>query len=233
MQKSKRKKIATDIETQVLYSSRRRCLFCFGLRGDFRTKRGQIAHIDHNSSNSALENLAFLCMPHHDEYDSRTSQSKSLTKDELRKYLTVLTQFILDGGVMYATDVTSRQPKKIGTNHPISLDLYDRRIKFYESAKALIGLIVQNADIKTADCLKFAHECDQALFYFNNEVVAYFRELYIKAIQISRQNHSIRDSPMSDDERRDLIHMNNETMMWFIRQYDPLQSLMQPFLYLG
>lgn len=46
-------------------------------------KHGQIAHIDRNRANNGESNLAFLCLPHHDEYDSRTSQSKGITQAEL------------------------------------------------------------------------------------------------------------------------------------------------------
>ena len=92
-----RKQPAAEVETEVLLRSRRRCALCFGLRHDLAEKRGQIAHIDRNSANSALENLAFLCLPHHDEYDSRNSQSKSYAPNELRRYRDALYAYI-EGG---------------------------------------------------------------------------------------------------------------------------------------
>jgi len=49
-------------------------------------KQGQIAHIDHNSGNNNTDNLAFLCLNHHDQYDSRSSQSKQLTIRELKSF---------------------------------------------------------------------------------------------------------------------------------------------------
>ena len=81
-----RKAISQDIQAAVLVLSRRRCALCYGLEGDLEQKRGQIAHVSHDSSNAALENLAFLCLTHHDAYDSRTSQSKGYTESELRHY---------------------------------------------------------------------------------------------------------------------------------------------------
>ena len=53
-------------------------------------KKGQIAHLDRDPSNNALDNLAFLCLPHHDEYDSTTSQSKNLTIHEVKRYRAML-----------------------------------------------------------------------------------------------------------------------------------------------
>lgn len=81
-----RKALPRDVELEVLRCSRRRCALCFGLNGDAAEKRGQIAHLDRDHSNHSLDNLCFLCLPHHDEYDSRTSQSKGLQPAEVKEY---------------------------------------------------------------------------------------------------------------------------------------------------
>lgn len=78
--------IASDVETRLLTESRRRCCLCVFLEGDVRTKQVQIAHISRDASDSTYENLAILCLPHHDRYDSKTSQSKGFTPQELRYY---------------------------------------------------------------------------------------------------------------------------------------------------
>jgi hypothetical protein len=81
-----RTKLPKDIETQVLVLCRRRCCICFGLNRDTSLKEGQVAQLDHDSSNSELDNLAFLCFVHHNQYDSRTNQGKNLTPAEVRRY---------------------------------------------------------------------------------------------------------------------------------------------------
>jgi hypothetical protein len=43
-------------------------------------------HINRKSHDSRFENLAWLCIDHHDEYDGSTSQSKGITPGELREY---------------------------------------------------------------------------------------------------------------------------------------------------
>lgn len=73
-------------ETDVLLRSRRRCAICFGLNRDASVKQGQIAHLDRDRSNNKVENLAFLCLDHHDQYDSRMSQSKGLKITELKYF---------------------------------------------------------------------------------------------------------------------------------------------------
>jgi len=74
-----------EIENQVLLLCRRRCCICFGLGGDGEEKRGQIAHLNRDSSDNDPDNLAYLCLPHHDQYDSRTSQSKGLQEGEVKR----------------------------------------------------------------------------------------------------------------------------------------------------
>ena len=82
--KTSRKPIGPDIETAILTRSARRCALCVGLDGDIREKPGQIAHLDQDRSNNSEDNLAYLCLPHHDRYDSSTSQSKGLKIGEVK-----------------------------------------------------------------------------------------------------------------------------------------------------
>lgn len=89
-----RTKIPRETEFQVLMLCRRRCTFCFGLSHDAERKVGQIAHVDRDSKNNTLQNLAFLCFVHHDEYDSTTRQSKRLTDTELLRYLDALHDYV-------------------------------------------------------------------------------------------------------------------------------------------
>jgi len=91
-----RPKIPLQVETALLLGCRRRCCICFGLYKDNRMKQGQIAHLDHSSDNNSLENLAFLCFDHHDQYDSKTSQSKRLTLNEVKEFKNELENHIKD-----------------------------------------------------------------------------------------------------------------------------------------
>jgi hypothetical protein len=81
-----RQPIPRPIAGDVLLRSARRCALCYGLDGDLRRKKGQIAHIDQDSTHSTEDNLVFLCLEHHDEYDSKTRLVKGLTEVEIREY---------------------------------------------------------------------------------------------------------------------------------------------------
>ena len=80
-----RKRTPPDIETAVLMKCARRCALCFFLDRDLSEKHGQIAHVDQDPLNFTEDNLAFLCVKHHSLYDSKTSQHKNYTADEVKK----------------------------------------------------------------------------------------------------------------------------------------------------
>jgi len=81
-----RKKIPQDVVVDVLTSCRRRCCVCFAIRGDDGEKKGQIAHLDRDPNNNAMDNLAFLCLEHHDQYDTTPSQSRGFVIEEVKRY---------------------------------------------------------------------------------------------------------------------------------------------------
>ena len=113
-----RKKPIQLTETDVMTRSRRRCCICFGLSRDVGVKRGQIAHLDGDRSNSAAENLAFLCFDHHDQYDSRTSQSKNFTISEVKKYREELHEHLLP--IIEAGTVKQPQVDTTPTEIPVN-----------------------------------------------------------------------------------------------------------------
>lgn len=113
-----RVKTPTATETNVLVKSRRRCCICYGLeRDDEFKKAGQIAHLDRDPSKADEDNLAFMCLEHHDAYDSRTSQSKGFTIEEVKRYRAELHEYMhanFDITVTFSTPaaVLLREPIK-------------------------------------------------------------------------------------------------------------------------
>jgi hypothetical protein len=92
-----RRVVPQEIQDKVLAACRRRCAVCFGLHRDRDTKGGQIAHLDRDAANASFDNLVFLCLEHHDQFDTRTSQSKGFTPGEVRGFREELTTAIERG----------------------------------------------------------------------------------------------------------------------------------------
>lgn len=118
--------ISPESIADLLLRSRRRCCVCFALSGDSTPKRGQIAHLDRDASNNLADNLAFLCLEHHDEYDSRTSQSKGLTEREVRRFRSQLERFVAES--LPATDA------EIARNLVSALDRPAFRTPFHQES---------------------------------------------------------------------------------------------------
>src|SRR5947207_11328452 len=78
--------IPKSVETQVLTACRRRCCLCVFLTDRDDIRKGQIAHLNGDPSDSRFRNLVWLCFDHHDEYDSQTSQSKGLQPEQVKEY---------------------------------------------------------------------------------------------------------------------------------------------------
>jgi hypothetical protein len=76
---------SVDSEQAVLRTSARWCALCFCLNGDSEAKKGQLAHIDRRRSNTDSDNLAYLCLDHHDQYDTRSHASRGFSPRELRR----------------------------------------------------------------------------------------------------------------------------------------------------
>jgi hypothetical protein len=113
----KRKKNPKNIEAEILLSSARRCALCYGLYGDLGKKKGQIAHINKDSSNANEANLVYLCLDHHDEYDSTTSQTKNVTSRELAAYKQHLLLAVKNGKHIKSEASKSKETYKVSSKN--------------------------------------------------------------------------------------------------------------------
>lgn len=119
-----RKKVPEQIQAEVITNCRRRCCICFGLDRDLDVKSGQIAHLDRNSSNNTIDNLAFLCLSHHDQYDSVTSQSKSFRPSEVKAYRDELCTFLAISNTQYGeTKLTEDHQRELKTTVCLEISL--------------------------------------------------------------------------------------------------------------
>lgn len=77
--KAHRPAIPASIEREVLLANRHACCVC-------QKPRVQLHHIDSNPSNNVAENIAALCLPHHDMATMTVGLTKKLKPEEVRTY---------------------------------------------------------------------------------------------------------------------------------------------------
>ena len=117
----RRKSVPSKIATKILLQCRRRCCLCFYLHGDGDVKEGQIAHIDGDPANNKESNLVFLCLNHHNEYDTRPSQSKRITAVEVGHYRDELLSAI-DSVIMGQSTGNAEQVVIQGQEVPVTIE---------------------------------------------------------------------------------------------------------------
>lgn len=170
-----RKSIPDSTIADLLVSTRRRCCLCYFLANDRSQKKVQIAHIDRKRDNDAPANLVPLCLDHHDEYDSRTSQSKGITEEELGRYKNMLVDTISREHVEKASEISveerelprlgtalfygygtlfARVSKILFTHDPVRINFVENHDEYDAEAHDIIGRLQDN-DV----CLPTAQIC--------------------------------------------------------------------------
>jgi len=117
---SERSTTSRAVETRVLLAARRRCCLCYFLHHRDEVRKGQIAHLNQNPADSRFSNLVWLCLEHHDEYDSRTSQAKGITQGEVVAYRNRL--YAKNKGAKFNLDDETQEiePKELEPLPPLS-----------------------------------------------------------------------------------------------------------------
>lgn len=136
--KKSRNHIPEKIKTHVLTRSKRRCCLCYFLSDNKVPMRGQLSHINHNPNDNRIDNLVFLCLSHHDEYDSKTSQSKGFTEHEIKYYKNKLYKTLETNLLEYPTisNEISQIPKSNNASHRLKeLQFLDNPWKLLELKK--------------------------------------------------------------------------------------------------
>jgi hypothetical protein len=240
-----RKHISPTIQADVIHSTRRKCPICFSYEFDTNIQKGQIAHIDKDSSNNNPENLIFLCLRHHDEYDSKTSQSKGITKEELRKCDNELKEYLsksFPGSLTFQnesqnTDIEARINRSISnTNNqsPISAVVYKLRLPVYYSYRDFLWKIIRDANYEMKDLFEYLDGTHEAPFLYDQEVTDYLQVVKEKAIEFRQKRRQLElKYNLKDEERSRLIDEETELLIWLTKTYDIGLKLFAKYLNIG
>ena len=214
----RRVRVPDKVASTLMFECRRICALCFGLEDD-RTPQGagQIAHIDGRPSNSVPDNLAWLCLRHHADYDSTSIQSRGIMPFELRLHKERLLAHIGSTEAVVGAGTDDAPPS--GS----SIAVYEKQIKVYRAARQLISAAIRNATVSLEDLSAFHAATDEAIFLFDPEIERYLRELYTHAVGL-RLTHTLLEDLTSKD-RHETSMKNAEDLLWFTKQLDEVRSL--------
>ncbi len=106
--------------------------------------------------------MSFLCLPHHDEYDGKPSQSKRWAPKELTESKNKLTEFIEKNFDKLSPEFETSKPikrtrykknNKEEKRQIITPEVYNLRISIYNAYRDLIVKILRDTKIDLQDCV--------------------------------------------------------------------------------
>ena len=111
----------------------------------------------------------------------------------------------------------------------LKLELFDRRVKYYEAAIQFIGDTMANNAVSDESRMKFIHARYGSAFLLNDDVTEYLKELSKKGDAVSELSSKEKDLPSGDDKTR-TIEERYEAVNWIVGQREILQRKFEPFL---
>lgn len=214
-----RKTTTREVEHAVLTKSRRRCAFCYFFHLDSGDKKGQIAHIDRNSSNSSEGNLVFLCMPHHDEYDSTTSQSKGLQVKEAKSAKSNLEEQIKNNLESLIKESSRTKDTPLRDLEFVSIEVYDRRYPVFTAFWKFVLSILREVKVLEKERHEFVEGISDALFLFGDEIDNYLNEVHREAMKLRGVLRTIdRGTQIDERQWKEAIEKEWKLMAWFEKE---------------
>jgi hypothetical protein len=213
-----RKPVPKIIQHDILIKSRRRCALCYFYQNDIDVKKGQIAHIDRDSSNNKENNLVFLCLEHHDQYDSKHSQTKGFLKEEIITAKTELEKNIKSDILEFVKKEPSQYVQGEDELNRVSLEVYDRRYPIYESWLKLVLSVLTELKVEEKERVSFVKSTSDALFLFGKEIDEYLAQVHKKVMKLRSLQRKM-ERFIDDGEKWETASSEEvETAMWFERQ---------------
>jgi hypothetical protein len=203
----------------------------FYLNYDLGVKEGQIAHIDRHPENATEENLAWLCLSHHNQYDSRPSQSKGLQESELLKAKADLLAYLAEHHAQFFSIPVSDPPPATHSARGIPLEVFHIRIPIYRAFQAFASHIVREANVPHQVLFEYACAVQDALFLFDEELDQYLRHVYRQAIRLrGLQTRMKRPERYNNEQWSKTVDDETELILWFDKQLEEGRSKFNQYL---
>ena len=112
-------------------------------------------------------------------------------------------------------------------------DLYDRRFAVFEAARQFLYMVVQDATASDQTIFAYKAGTRDAVFLFNDDIVAFLEELLKHATHLWVLNTTAAQFPIESEQKLASNSKATEELMWLAAQLDILIEKFKPFLGLG
>ena len=118
--------------------------------------------------------------------------------------------------------------------HKLAFEMYDRRLKVYEEAKAFLGAVGREGTPNLSDLIDFRRKTAEADFLFAADIPKYLDDLFRHGSQLRTWSDQYRDHtqpiPANYDHEAVANGMHRE-LSWLMEQFDPLKEKFQKYLH--
>ena len=213
-----RKSIPRKTQHDILTKSRRRCAICYFYLNDVEPKEGQIAHIDRNNQNNEESNLVFLCLNHHDKYDSKTSQSKGYITEEVATAKAELERNIKVNFREFVSKTPTKEKLSDNNITRVTLEAYDRRYPIYEAWFKFVVAILTEINVDEKERAFFVKATSDALFLFGEEIDQYLSEIHSKAMRLRTAQRTMQRDNIENEKWQKALDEEERVSLWFEKQ---------------
>jgi uncharacterized ubiquitin-like protein YukD len=179
-------------------------------------------------------------LKHHDEYDSKTSQSKGITAKEIEKCKDELTIFLDNafetvnlsiGTQESSVDEIKNKINAHGEFQLVSPEVYNLRIPIYHSYRKYISNIMRDGKVNLEDYFKFLAETQEAIFLFDEIVQEYLNLIRDNSINLRKVQRRLETRyNLSENEWDSLIDEETKMFHAFSKSFDEGNRIFQNYL---
>jgi hypothetical protein len=114
----------------------------------------------------------------------------------------------------------------------LRLDLFDRRLKVFESCRQLISFIVTNGKPTREELYKFYVGSAEAGFLYGDEIDSYIEEMSNKGLRLIQVMEFLREKIYTSEEQKlKFIDESDVLFFWFTGQHKASRELFKKYLH--
>ncbi len=187
--------------------------------------------------------MAYLCLPHHDEYDGKPSQSKRWAPKELTESKNKLTEFIEKNFDKLSPEFETSKPikrtrykknNKKEKRQIITPEVYNLRLPIYNAYRDLISKILRNAKIDIQDLFEFSNKAHEALFLYDEKIDDHMNLIFQKGNRLQYLCKVVSNPRLVNKEKwNSIVEEESDLIMWFHDDFEQTRKLFKQYLHLG
>ncbi len=118
----------------------------------------------------------------------------------------------------------------VTAKNKLKLDLFDRRMKVYEAAQALLSYIMRNGNCSDEELIKYTVAVREAKWLLNSSITSYLRkELPNKVIDLQALDAELKDEPVGEVRSKN-VQERRVIKEWLRSQPDRIDEMCSEFL---